>query len=116
MGKAFIRQTEKLSREHKRKHRRRNVVIALAAVVVFGTAYALMLPAVTWDDGLVCGLEEHIHTEECYKEAEKIILENREVLDRVANLLIEKEKIGREEFESCFNSDAIEGSFDYSKV
>ena len=42
--------------------------------------------------------------DECYKEAEKIILENREVLDRVANLLIEKEKIGREEFEACFGT------------
>ncbi len=74
MGKAFIRQTEKMSREHKRKHRRRNVVIALAAVVVFGTAYALMLPAVTWDSGLVCGKKEHVHTEECYAEAERTLL------------------------------------------
>ena len=52
----------------------------------------------------------------CYAEAEKKINENIEVLHKVAALLIEKEKIGREEFESCFNSDAIEGSFDYSKV
>lgn len=47
MGKALIRQTEKLNREHKRKHRRRNVLLVLAAVVTIGTAYALILPAVT---------------------------------------------------------------------
>ena len=42
--------------------------------------------------------------DECYKEAEKIIIEHRDVLDRVAELLIEKEKIGREEFEACFGN------------
>ena len=42
--------------------------------------------------------------DECYKEAEKIIIEHRDVLDRVAELLIEKEKIGREEFEVCFGN------------
>lgn len=42
--------------------------------------------------------------EECYAKAERIILENREVLDKVADLLIEKEKIGREEFEACFGT------------
>ena len=34
----------------------------------------------------------------------EIILENRDVLERSANLLIEKEKIGREEFEALFES------------
>ena len=42
--------------------------------------------------------------DECYKEAEKIIIEHRDVLERVAELLIEKEKIGREEFEACFSN------------
>lgn len=40
--------------------------------------------------------------EECYKEAEKIIQDNKDVLYKVAELLLEKEKIGREEFEACF--------------
>lgn len=38
----------------------------------------------------------------CYKDAEEIILKNREVLHRVADLLVEKEKIGKDEFETCF--------------
>lgn len=39
---------------------------------------------------------------ECYEKAKKIILENRDVLDKSAELLLEKEKIGREEFEALF--------------
>lgn len=42
--------------------------------------------------------------EECYAEAEKIIQQNIDVLHRVSELLIEKEKIGREEFEACFST------------
>ena len=41
--------------------------------------------------------------EDCYKKAKEIILENRDVLERSAKLLIEKEKIGREEFEALFD-------------
>lgn len=39
----------------------------------------------------------------CYKEAERIIKENEDALHRIADLLLEKEKIGRDEFEACFN-------------
>ena len=38
----------------------------------------------------------------CYEEAKRIISENRDVLDRCAELLIEKEKIDRQEFEALF--------------
>ncbi len=40
--------------------------------------------------------------DECYKDAKRIILEYRHVLDSCAKLLLEKEKITREEFESLF--------------
>ena len=42
------------------------MVAALAVVVVIGVAYTLMLPAITMENQLVCGLPEHVHTEECY--------------------------------------------------
>ena len=38
----------------------------------------------------------------CYSEAKRILIENREILDNCADLLIQKERIGREEFESLF--------------
>lgn len=40
--------------------------------------------------------------DECYAKAKNIILENRDVLDRCSELLLEKEKITREEFEALF--------------
>lgn len=40
--------------------------------------------------------------DECYARAKKIIEEHREVLDKCADLLLEKEKITREEFEGLF--------------
>ena len=40
--------------------------------------------------------------DECYEKAVKILRENEQTLHKCANLLLEKEKIGREEFESLF--------------
>ena len=40
--------------------------------------------------------------DECYEKAKKIILEHRDVLESCTALLIEKEKIGQEEFEALF--------------
>ena len=43
---------------------------------------------------------------ECYDKARKIILENKDVLEKSANLLLEKEKISRQEFEALFDEDS----------
>ncbi|WP_026505659.1 ATP-dependent zinc metalloprotease FtsH [Butyrivibrio sp. NC3005] len=40
--------------------------------------------------------------DECYAKAKQILLDNRDVLEKSANLLLEKEKIGRDEFEALF--------------
>ncbi len=42
--------------------------------------------------------------EECYNKAKKIIMENMGVLHASANLLMDKEKITRDEFESLFEA------------
>ena len=44
--------------------------------------------------------------EDCHEKAKKIILDNRDVLDKCAALLLEKEKITREEFESLFGEES----------
>ncbi len=42
--------------------------MAMACIVVFGTTYALILPAITMSNDTYCGKEEHVHTqEECYE-------------------------------------------------
>lgn len=53
---------------NKRKWRTRwkRIVSTLAAITVFCTTYALILPAITVNSETYCGLEEHEHTEECY--------------------------------------------------
>lgn len=43
---------------------------------------------------------------DCYQKAKAIITENNEVLEKCAQLLLEKEKITKEEFESLFEKDA----------
>ena len=47
--------------------------------------------------------------DECYEKAVKLIKEHEQVLHKCANLLLEKEKIGRAEFEALFG---IEGQSD----
>ena len=44
--------------------------------------------------------------DQCYRNARSIILEHRDVLDMCAELLLDKEKIGREEFEELFEKRA----------
>ena len=46
--------------------------------------------------------------DECYAKARKIITDNKDVLDKCANLLLEKEKVTREEFEELFDSNNVE--------
>ena len=43
--------------------------------------------------------------ESCREKATKILKENRKVLDKLAELLIEKERIGQQEFEALFEHD-----------
>ena len=59
----------------RRKKRWRSAVLALAAVVVFCTTYALILPAITMAQQTYCGMEEHRHGDDCY---ETVLLCDRE--------------------------------------
>ena len=48
-----------------------------AALVVFVTAYAMVLPAITISVP-ECGTEEHSHTDECYRNEQKLICTNQD--------------------------------------
>ena len=54
--------------------------------------------------------------DECYEKARKIITENMDVLEKSADLLLEKEKITREEFEALFKDEASDDKTTDSKV
>ncbi|MBR1708627.1 MAG: hypothetical protein IJ719_07360, partial [Clostridia bacterium] len=65
--------------QRKRRHRIAGIATILSALVIFVTAYLLMEPATTLEHLPTCGLEEHVHTEDCYlicgKEASPLIAE-----------------------------------------
>lgn len=62
-----IRSAARLLVEHHRRKQWLMAVTALAGVVVFCTVYALILPAVTLEGNVYCGIEEHTHDESCYE-------------------------------------------------
>ena len=69
MNRDIQRQTEQLNKKRLLRQRWHRWFSVPACIVVFVTAYALILPAVTLDTApdTYCGQEEHIHTDECYE-------------------------------------------------
>lgn len=76
----------------------------LCCVVVFCTTYALILPAITMEQTAFCGLEEHIHSEECFRTLPKTQLICTEELLQVHT-----------HSDSCYDADAniVCGQADY---
>ncbi len=64
-GELFKKAIEFIN-ENKRRKTWFRIGSVLAAIVVFVTTYALILPAITVSNKTVCGLEEHIHMYDCY--------------------------------------------------
>ena len=62
----------------------------------------------SYSETVAGGIDEEVKSiiDECYEEARRIINEHIDVLHRCAALLIEKERIGRDEFEALFTSEA----------
>ena len=58
----------------------------------------------TYSDEVTASIDEEVKRiiDECYDKAKAIILDHRDVLESCTALLIEKEKIGQEEFEALF--------------
>lgn len=59
-----------------------------------------------YGEGVATAIDTEIKNiiDECYAKAKQMITENRDVLDACASLLLEKEKIGRQEFEALFEA------------
>ena len=47
---------------------RYRALLVLEVLVVFLTTYLLIIPALTLEKSLICGLEEHVHSDGCYEE------------------------------------------------
>lgn len=76
---------------HIRKMKWRRIVTILSCIVVFCTAYALIIPAVTMSRDMACGKEEHTHTEACYDENGALICGREEHTHTDACLLAVRE-------------------------
>lgn len=61
----------------------------------------------SYSEEIAKSIDQEIHRiiEECHEKARKLILEHEDVLHRCADLLIEKEKVHREEFEALFRTE-----------
>lgn len=58
----------------------------------------------SYSESVANKIDEEVRSiiDSCYKEAKRILIENHSILDACADLLMEKERIGREEFEALF--------------
>ena len=58
----------------------------------------------SYSDAVANSIDEEVRAiiDECYEKAKQILVENQAVLEACAQLLLEKERIGREEFEALF--------------
>lgn len=81
----------------------------LAAVVTFATVYALILPAITLSEDVFCGLEEHVHDENCYKATEP---EDSSTADDSDEDALPDHSGNEDDSENDFVNDDKEGSFD----
>lgn len=63
---------KKLLKDKARLKKWKRITLALSCVVVFCVVYALTLPAITLEGKTICGMEEHTHTEECFKDDELV--------------------------------------------
>lgn len=59
--------------KHRRRSVRQRILVAVAALVVFCTTYAMILPAITIEGKLICGLDEHTHNLSCYSTEKKLV-------------------------------------------
>ena len=99
---------------HRFDKRWRKLVTILSAFVVFCTVYMLILPALTMETDVYCGMKEHKHSEECYvqliSENELICSETHEHINSCYTPAETKEVLncGMEEHthgETCYEKD-----------
>ena len=66
--KALLEKIRIILRSRRTRQMLTRFVSGVAAVVVFVTTYALVLPAITMEQNASCGIPEHQHTDACYEE------------------------------------------------
>ena len=66
--KALLQKIRQILRDRRTRRLFTRFVSGIAAVIVFVTTYALVLPAITMEAAAGCGLEAHQHDDSCYED------------------------------------------------
>ena len=78
MAKRNIRIIKEYTEKHKKRSVRQRILIGVAALVVFCTTYAMILPAITMEGKLKCQKEEHVHQGACYGSEKTLTCQQKE--------------------------------------
>lgn len=103
----FKREQEDVMPNSKLKPLLRRCFACAAVIVVFFTTYSMILPAITASIP-TCGVEEHVHSSECYRIEKKLICENTDPEHVHSEECYSKREVlscGKEEhvhFDECF--------------
>ncbi len=73
MDSSLSKFTRSFRDRHKKNRQRKFVLGSAAAAVLVATSVVMSLPAITATPELVCGMEEHTHTDACYTETKTLI-------------------------------------------
>lgn len=66
--KALLEKIRRILRDRRTRKFLTRFISGVAAIVVFVTTYALVLPAITMESEAACGIEAHQHDDSCYSE------------------------------------------------
>ena len=96
MRQSIVNEAKQFNKKRSRSRRRQRLITITAAIIIFCTTYALILPAITLEN-VFCGIEEHVHDASCYvQKTEQDVL----VLD------CDSEKLGvHAHVDECYGSD-----------
>ena len=64
----LLRNIRIILRNRRTRRMLQRTISMFAAIVVFFTTYALVLPAITMEKTAGCGIEEHQHDDSCYED------------------------------------------------
>ena len=86
---------ERYNKKRKQYKRWQKVVACLSCLVLLGTSYALILPAISMTPTAYCGMEEHHHDESCYEK--KLICGYEDAADGDGDTATDNEIISEDE-------------------
>lgn len=70
MNKELENEVGKMKKRRKNASRSKRVISVVALITIICTVAVMTFPAFTLTRGIICGMEEHTHTDECYSEIE----------------------------------------------